>query len=291
MMWPRSTRQSPMEVRPAATRRRSSPSRTAAHQGRTALCPSGCTRQSGLTTHPVSSGCTGRVQFGDLDMLEAHAVSAEIAKRLPGVVVSVLDYRLARSSNTRCYWTIASLSCGGWTNSMSGWAWTRPASLSGERAQGATWRRRRRCVCVDGDGPTLRAMCLAYPAVHRDLPPPSSDVAEAAELLPPLARFTNEARLEIDRDYLGDLFNDPPPCATPAIADLAGLPPVAIANVEHDDLRSSGEDFVRLLRVQDVVVEAGVPGVPHGYLNHVGDVAGADRTLERFVRHLRTHLA
>ena len=64
---------------------------------------------------------------------------------------------------------------------------------------GATASRRR-----DGRrGPPVRAVCLAYPAVHQQIPAPSAEVAALAAHLPPLARFTPEMREDIYRAYLG----------------------------------------------------------------------------------------
>jgi acetyl esterase/lipase len=232
----------------------------------------------------------GAFKFGDLDMLEAHAVSAEIAHRLPGVVVSV-DYRLVPKFRypvpvDDCVAVVR------WVVEHPEVVGVDPARLAiGGASAGSNLATATALRLRDEHGPAVQAMCLAYPAVHREVPEPSRECAEAAALLPPLARFTKEARQEIYEDYLGELYADPPGYGTPAIADLAGLPPVAIANAEYDDLRPSGEDFARRLRAHGVVVDDWTePGVAHGYLNYVGDVGGAGHTLDRFVRHLRAHL-
>jgi acetyl esterase/lipase len=231
----------------------------------------------------------GAFKWGDLDMIEAHAVAAEVAYRWPGVVISV-DYRLVPAFQypvplddcvAVVHWAVeqgnaihvdsSRLAIGG-------------ASAGANLAVATALRVR------DEQGPRVRALCLAYPAVHREIPPATADVEAATAVLPPLARFRPEDRRQIYEDYLGPTFDDPTPYGTPAIADLRGLPPVAIANAEHDDLRPSGEDFAERLERANVPVEVWTePGMPHGYLNHVGDVAGATHTLERFVAHMRQH--
>jgi acetyl esterase/lipase len=233
----------------------------------------------------------GAFQFGDLDMLEAHGVSAEIALRWPGTVVSV-DYRLAPNFRypvpvDDCVAVVA------WVASRPGALDVDPRRLAvGGASAGANLASATALRLRDQDGPRLDAVCLAYPAVHRDIPEANPEVVAATAMLPPLARFDRETRRGIYSAYLGEAYDDPPPYGTPAIANLTGLPAIAIANAEYDDLRPSGEDFARLLRLHGVTVDVWTErGMAHGYLNHVGDVAGAERTIDRFVTHLRTNVA
>jgi acetyl esterase/lipase len=233
----------------------------------------------------------GAFKWGDLDMLEAHAVAGEIANRLPAVVVSV-DYRLSPKFQypvpvddcvAVVQWVVADshAEIGADPNRLA----VGGASAGANLATAAALRLR------DEHGPGVRALCLAYPAVHREIPTPTAEIMRATQALPPLARFDAASRREIYKDYLGETYDDPTPYGTPAIADLRGLPPVAIANAEHDDLRPSGEDFARRLREAGVVVAEWTElGMAHGYLNYVGDVAGAERTLDRFVDHLRSYV-
>ena len=232
----------------------------------------------------------GAFQFGDLDMIEAHGVAAEIAHRWPGTVVSV-DYRLA----PRFRYPIPLDDCVAvvrWLATASGALGVDTERIGvGGASAGANLATATALRLRDQGGPSVGAVCLAYPAVHREVPEPSPEISAAASVLPPLARFDRESRRRIYSEYLGELFDDPPSYGTPAIAELHGLPPFAIANAEYDDLRSSGEDFGRLLREAGVTVEERCElGMPHGYLNHLGDVLGADRTVDHFVAHLRAHL-
>jgi acetyl esterase len=241
--------------------------------------------------HSTDSGCVvwmhgGAFKWGDLDMLEAHAVSAELAYRWRATVVSV-DYRLAPGF---CYpvqveevlavldWVVAyardlridkrRLAIGG-------------ASAGANIALSAALEAR------DSGGPPIGALCLAYPAPHQEAPDPSPEIAALTESLPPLARFTPDERRAIYRDYLGPLADDPPSNAIPAASNLVGLPPCAIAVAEYDDLRPSGHAFSQLLREDGVRVEEWTElHTAHGYLNAVGVVAGAGKTIDRFVRFL-----
>ena len=232
----------------------------------------------------------GAFQFGDLDMLEAHGVAAEVARRWPGTVVSV-DYRLAPKFRypvpvDDCVAVVHSVASGPDAFAVDARRIAVGGASAGANLATATALRLR-----DEGGQALEAVCLAYPALHRDIPEPSVEIRAATAMLPPLARFDRAARRHIYSTYLGDLYDDPPPYGTPAIAELAGLPPFAIANAQHDDLRPSGEDFVSLLRAHGVPVDAWTePGMAHGYLNHVGDVVGAERTIDRFVAHLRANV-
>jgi acetyl esterase/lipase len=227
----------------------------------------------------------GAFKWGDLDMREAHAVAAEIAFRMDVVVVSV-DYRLAPTfrypaplddcvAATR--WAAQHFQVPDGRIAVGG-------ASAGANLATATCLRLR-----DEGGPTPRSVCLAYPAVHREIPVASQEVARLAAQLPPLARFTPAQREEIYRDYLGAAYDDPPAYGVPAIADLRGLPPFAIANAAYDDFRPSGETFAEQLRAAGVAVTSWTePGTAHGFLNETGLVPGALATIERFVAHLQT---
>jgi len=233
----------------------------------------------------------GAFQFGDLDMLEAHAVAAELAHRLRSVVVSV-DYRLAPAFRypvpvDDCLAALV------WVADQSAVLGVDPRRIAiGGASAGANLATATALRLLHEGGPQPRAVVLAYPAVHRDIPAPSPELAERLPLLPPLARFTPAMREQIYRAYLGDKFDEQPTYGVPALADLAGLPPFVIANAEYDDLRPSGEAFAMLLREQGVEVDEWTePGTAHGYLNAVGYVAGAKATIDRFALRLRDHLA
>lgn len=227
----------------------------------------------------------GAFKWGDLDMREAHAVAAEIAFRMDVVVISV-DYRLLPTFRYPAQLDdcVAAIR---WADQhfqvQDGRIAVGGASAGANLAAAACLRLR------DEGGPTPRAVCLAYPAVHRQIPIASEEAARLAAQLPPLARFTPAQREEIYRDYLGAAYDDPPAYGVPAIADLGGLPPFAIANAEYDDLRPSGEMFAEELRAAGVAVTSWTePGTVHGFLNETGLVPGALATIERFVAHLET---
>lgn len=232
----------------------------------------------------------GAFKWGDLDMLEAHAVAAELADRAGLVVVSV-DYRLVPAVRypvplDDCFAVARWLADEGSDLGVDASRLAIGGASAGANLATATALRAR-----DEGGPGIRAACLAYPALHREVPPATPELAALVEELPPLARFTPAIRQEIYRDYLGPAYDDPPPYGVPAVADLTGLPPFAIANAEYDDLRPSGEAFAELLRAHGVTVDDWCEaGTAHGYLNEFGMVAGASRTLDRFSQHLERHL-
>jgi acetyl esterase/lipase len=233
----------------------------------------------------------GAFKWGDLDMLEAHAVAAELAQRAGVVVVSVA-YRLA----PEYAYPVPLDDC----LAVARWIADEREAIGGDgrrlavggASAGANLAVATALRARDEHGPHVRAVLLAYPGLHLQLPAPSAEVAERVQQLPPLARFDDpRAREDHYRDYLGDAYDDPPPYGVPAIADLCGLPPVAIANADYDDLRPSGEAFGEQLRRSAVDVDAWTEaGTAHGYLNAVGAVAGASRTLDRFAAVLQQHL-
>ena len=170
----------------------------------------------------------GAFQFGDLDMIEAHSVAAEVAARWSATVVSV-DYRLV----PKVRYPVPLDDC----VAVVRWAATKGGELGvdtnriavGGASAGANLATATALRLRDEGGAGVKAVCLGYAAVHRDIPPQSSIVRAATEVLPPLARFDSDSRRAIYSAYLGDAYDDPPAYGTPAIADLAGLPPFAIA--------------------------------------------------------------
>ena len=167
----------------------------------------------------------GAFMFGDLDMLEAHAVSAELAHRLPVTVVSVA-YRFAPAVRFPVRWMTASQSFEPWHKVSS--AWNRTALPSAGRAPAPISQHARhfgsatRAVpCpMRSVSPTQR--CIVWSPSR----PPI--IAALASELPPLARFTKQQREDIYRAYLGPAYDSPPPYSLPADAlpgSLGGLPP------------------------------------------------------------------
>lgn len=217
---------------------------------------------------------------GDLDMLEAHRVSAELAARAEALVVSI-DYRLARDG-VRYPVPI--------DDAHTAWLWLTdgdgrgllpagPVALGGASAGAAlavsTAIRLRGRAQRSPDG-----LLLAYPFVH--FPVPALDDATAAEMLrlPAILRSTSAGVEGMVRNYVGRL-TDLPPDALPGAASLADLPATAIALSEYDELRPSGELLARQLEESGVSLRTYLAaGMPHGHLNRGPGLAEVDRTLD-----------
>ncbi|MFC8097786.1 alpha/beta hydrolase fold domain-containing protein [Streptomyces sp. NPDC057363] len=222
---------------------------------------------------------------GDMDMPEAHLVSAELSARADALVVSV-GYRLAVNGtrypvpvdDVHAAWKWLTASCG----PVSG-----PVGLGGASAGAAlALSTAVRLRDEEGSGPSPDALLLAYPFVH--FPTPALDDETAAEMrdLPPLLRFSTASIEHMVRNYVGRL-SDLPSAAMPGAARLEGLPPTAVVLSEYDDLRPSGD----LLALQ--LEESGVPvrtclaaGMLHGHLNRTPALKEVDRSLDFLVEAL-----
>lgn len=205
---------------------------------------------------------------GDLDMPEAHTVSAELAARTGATVVSV-DYRLA-VGGVRYPVPL--------DDTVAAWSWladhraeldiTGPlviggASAGAALAAGAALRLR------DEQGVQPAAVLLAYPGPHFPLPPVPADLYEEMRGMPALVRLAYPAVLALQKNYTGHL-HAMPAYAAPGNATLTGLPPVSVIVSEYDDLRSSGELFVAQLDEAGTPVRAHLAaGMLHGHLNRV----------------------
>jgi acetyl esterase len=218
---------------------------------------------------------------GDLDMTEAHVVSAELAAR--GVVVGSVDYRLASESvhypvpldDVAAAWSWFCNGSGELDIDSSQLA-IGGASAGANLATAATLRAR------DGSDPLPAAMLLAYPVLH--FPVPAVPDALAAEMreLPRALRFLPEDIVDITWGYLGRL-SDIPGHLMPGLANLKGMPPTRIVLSEYDDLRSSGELFELQLREARVpVVSTVAEGMLHGHLNlrPCADMPEIERSLD-----------
>ncbi|MFK0113023.1 alpha/beta hydrolase [Streptomyces sp. NPDC091217] len=226
----------------------------------------------------------GGFRFGDLDQPESDMVSRELCHRADAVVLSV-DYRLAVEGVT---YPVPH------DDVVAAWRWTvrkapelgidvgqltlGGASAGGNLAAGAALRLR-----DEGDAPLPVRLLLAYPALHRALPPLSDEIRHCVADIPRLYRFLPEDVEVITRYYLGDLMDhdDVPGYAMPAEADVTGLPSTVIITSEYDDLRASAEAYAERL------IAAGVPttlvmepGVLHGHLNRDPRTAGTDHSLD-----------
>lgn len=221
---------------------------------------------------------------GDLDMLEGHIVSAELAARADALVVSV-DYRLADGTirfpvpvdDVHAAWL--------WLTEGEGGALlpvpSGPIALGGASA-GAALALSAAIRLRDRQEHSPDKLLLAYPFAH--FPVPALDDETAAEMirLSPLLRFTTEGIEYMVRNYVGRL-TDLPPEALPGAAKLAGLPPTALALSQYDDLRPSGDLLAKQLEESGVPVQKYVAaGMLHGHLNRAPSLKPVDLTLDFF---------
>jgi len=211
----------------------------------------------------------GGFRGGDLDMPEADAVAREVCAQAAATVVSV-EYRLAVDGvhypvpldDVVAAWLgvverCAPLGINAGRLALGG------ASAGGNLAAGATLRLR------DAGGPLPSRLILAYPLLHRRLPPAADPLPADVERLPPVMRFPPSALAEMTANYLGS--NAPDAYAFPALGTFDRFPATTIVTSEYDDLRVSGEAFAARLRAAGVAVSLRrEPGVPHGHLNVPG---------------------
>ncbi|MFB4420782.1 alpha/beta hydrolase fold domain-containing protein [Streptomyces sp. QL37] len=225
----------------------------------------------------------GGFMGGNLEMPEAHVVSAELAARSGALVVSV-DYRLAVDGthypvpvdDVDATWRWLTES--GWTNSGS-------VALGGASA-GAALALSVALRLRDQGQRLPDGLLLAYPFAH--FPTPSLDTASAEQMsvLPSLMRFTPESIEHMVRNYVGRI-SALPAYAMPGAADLTGLPPTSLVLAEYDDLRPSGELLRRQMEETGVPVETYFsPGMTHGHLNRGPSLGEVDRSLDFFARAL-----
>ncbi len=223
----------------------------------------------------------GGFAFGDLDALEAHMVSAEVAHRARTVVVSV-DYRLA-SEKVRFPAPVDDV--------IDAWRWTaerygRAPALGGASA-GAALAVSAALRLRHTGGEAAAALLLAYPFLHFPNPAPDAAVLEALAVFPPLLRLDAAMVERLVAGYVGRI-SDVPRDAMPGSAPLVGLPPVHLVVSEIDDLRSSADLFARQLAESGVTVTAYLAkGMPHGHLNRVPAVPGVSETLDFLAAALR----
>jgi acetyl esterase/lipase len=217
----------------------------------------------------------GGFRHGDLDMPEAHTVSAELAARSGALVVSV-GYRLAVDGvrypvpvdDVHAAWTWLCTTSGDATPALGG------ASAGAALALATAMRAR------DTAARLPDALLLVYPFAH--FPVPAPDPVTAAEMAGPdaLGRFGQLDVEDMVRNYVGRI-SDLPPDALPGAGRLAGLPPVRLVVAEYDDLRPSAELLERQLREVNVPVRSYLArGVPHGHLNHVADLPARTESLD-----------
>ena len=208
----------------------------------------------------------GAFVAGDLDMPEAHVVSAELAYR--GSTVVSVDYRLATDTvrypipldDVHAAW--------GWFAEAVDDLGTDPQRLAiGGASAGANLAAAATMRVRDDSGTLPAAMLLAYPVVHFPVPALPDELAAEMRQLPRMLRFMAADIVDFTRWYLGRL-TDIPTRTMPGHGNLEGMPPTRIVLSEYDDLRGSGELFEQQLREVGVAVESTVAeGMLHGHLN------------------------
>ncbi|MFI9464571.1 alpha/beta hydrolase fold domain-containing protein [Streptomyces xiamenensis] len=223
----------------------------------------------------------GGFRAGDLDMPEAHLVSAELAARAGALVVSV-GYRLAVDGvrypvpvdDVRAAWQ--------WLTGPEAPTYAGPPALGGASAGAALALSAAIRQRDAGSAPPPAALLLAYPFAHFPVPVLDDDTAALMRELPSILRFDTASIEDMVRNYVGRI-TELPPAAMPGAAGLTGLPPTGIVLSELDDLRPSGDLLARQL------TESGVPtrtylatGMLHGHLNRTPSLAEVDRSLAFF---------
>ena len=203
---------------------------------------------------------------GDLEMPEAHVVSAELAAR--GAVVVSVDYRLADDTVRFPVPLDDVVSAWDWFTASTDELGTNAAGLAIGGASAGGNLASSAAVRLRDEGRVRPAgLILAYPVLHFPVPALPDDLAAEMRALPRLVRFTADDVAQITRAYLGRL-SDIPSQLMPGLANLEGLPPTRIVLSEYDDLRSSGELFAQQLAEVGVPVQTTVAlGMLHGHLN------------------------
>jgi acetyl esterase len=225
----------------------------------------------------------GGFMFGDLDMPEADWTAREICSRTGAVVVSV-DYRLAVGGVHHPVPLDDCVAAARWLRDHCAELAVDPTriSLGGGSAGGnlsvATALRLR-----DEDGWQPAALVPIYPVLHPELPAASPEVAVLLDEVPPALRFTPEGTAGMNANYLGGRAADG--YSFPALAELAGLAPTLLVTAEYDDLRTTGEEFVDLLRAAGVDVRhVQADSMLHGFLNLSASLGPVDDVLALMAR-------
>jgi len=213
-------------------------------------------------------------------MPEADWVAREIVERASAVVVSV-DYRLA--VDPICYPVphddvVAAVR--GIRDRADAFN-TKPGLISiGGASAGANLMAGAALRLRDEDQWLPANLILAYPLLHRALPPAPRELVDVMNEHPEAIRFSPDLVRLLNETYVGGPVHGADAYAFPADAALPGLGPTLILNAEYDDLRVSGQAFAAALAGAGVdVAQVMARGVPHGFLNEPPATASVDRTL------------
>lgn len=213
---------------------------------------------------------------GDLNMPEAHMVSAELCARSSAVVVSV-DYRLAiggvrypvplDDAQAAWQWFAEAYGKDGGRLALGG------ASAGAALALATAVRER------DAGRRVSEVLLLAYPFAHFPNPALPDDVTAEMAQLPRMLRFFAEDVEGMVQNYVGRISGLPVD-ALPGAAALTGLPSTRVVVSEYDDLRSSAELLIRQLREAGIDAECYLArGMPHGHLNRTPSLPEVERSL------------
>lgn len=226
----------------------------------------------------------GAFVSGDLNMVESDVVAREVCVRAGAIVVSV-DYRLAGAGVHHPVPLDDVLAAWRWTHANAQPLGLDPQRLAAGGASAGACLAASTALRLRADAqPTPAALLLAYPTVHRALPPPSVELSSKLDQIPPVFRFPAAAVTRMNRTYLGNTGYAAH--AMPGDEPLAGLPPTLVVTCEYDDLRSSGEAFAASLAAAGVPTTLRCePGMLHGHLNLPG-LPGAIATVDAMVTHL-----
>ncbi|MFE4948631.1 alpha/beta hydrolase fold domain-containing protein [Leifsonia sp. NPDC056665] len=228
----------------------------------------------------------GGFATGDLDMLEAHLVAAELAVRAQAIVFSV-DYRLAQ--NDVRYPVPVDDVHAVLIAALQGEVET-PKPLSkvaiGGASAGAALALAAALRAKSDGAPAVSAILLAYPLAHFPSPGLSTEISAELAVLPESLRIPAGNVEWMVQNYLGRITCVPAD-AIPGAAQLAGLPPVSVVAAEYDDLRASAELLDRQLEASAVPVRFYLAaGMVHGYLNRSTSLSEVVKSLDFFAEAL-----
>jgi acetyl esterase len=221
----------------------------------------------------------GGFMMGDLDMPEADWTAREVCARAGAVVVSV-DYRLAVGGVHHPVPLDDCVAAARWLRQSATDLGVDPDAISiGGGSAGGNLSVATALRLRDEDDWRPAALIPVYPVLHAALPAASPEVAALLDDVPPALRFTPEGTAGMNANYLGDQEADG--YSFPALAELAGLAPTLLVTAEYDDLRTTGEAFVDLLRAAGVEVRhVQADGMLHGFLNLSATVDPVDEVLD-----------
>ncbi len=225
----------------------------------------------------------GAFMFGDLDMPEADWTAREVCARTGAVVVSI-DYRLAIGGVHHPVPLDDCVAATRWVRDHADELGVDPARISlGGGSAGGNLALTTALRLRDEDGWAPSALLPVYPVAHPALPEASPEVATLLDEVPPALRFTPQGTAGINANYLGGQPADG--YSFPALADLTGLAPTVLVTAEYDDLRTTGEAFVELLRNAGVDVRhVQADGMLHGFLNLSASLGPVDDVLDLMAR-------